>query len=197
MKNVNKLKLKEDIIMVIIISFIGFCFEDMWMLFRYSLIDNRNMTLPFLLGYGLFVVAVYHFVGLPDKIFNKYELSSPTKYFVYLFIVFLLVSIGEILLGTYVEWRGHFYYWNYANIPMHFTRYTSVPTSTGFALVITLFMTFIFIPLQKLIRKKSKKIPLFIIVFIFIILVLDLNFSFRKMFKNNGNYKVWTINVKK
>ncbi len=193
----KKLKLKEDIIMVIIISFIGFCFENMWMLLRYSLVDNRNMTLPFLLGYGLFVVGLYHFVGLPNKLFNKYEINSPSKYFIYLFICFLLVSIGEILLGTYMEWRGGFYYWNYENIPLNFTRYTSIPTSTGFALVITLFMTFAFIPLQKFVKKESKKIPMFIIVFIFILLVIDLNFSFKRMFKNNGHHTIWTISIKK
>ena len=55
----DKDNIKEDIIMVIIISFFGFVFEDLWMLFRYSLIDTRNMYLPFLLGYGLFVVDIY------------------------------------------------------------------------------------------------------------------------------------------
>lgn len=191
------LNFKENIIMVIIISFIGFCFEDLWMLFRYSLIDNRNMYLPFLLGYGLFVVAIYYMIGVPKKLFNKYELNIPINYVIYMFLSFMLVSIGEILLGTYVEWTGNFYYWDYSSIPMHFTRYTSVPTSIGFALVITLFMNYVYIPLENKIKKISKKIPTFIVLFVFIVLIIDLDISFKNMYSNNGNNTIWTINIKK
>ena len=195
--SMNKLKLKEDIILVIIISFIGFCFENLWMLFRYSIIDNRNMFLPFLLGYGLFVVAIYYIIGVPDKLFNKYKLNSPIKYIIYMFLCFLFVSIGEILLGTFVEWKGNFYYWNYTSIPLHFTKYTSVPTSLGFASVITLFMSLVFNTLQKKVRKKIKKIPLFIIMIIFILLLFDLNISFKRMITNKGHNRIWSINIKK
>ena len=81
-------------------------------------------------------------------------------------ICFFLVSIGEILLGFFVEKTGHFYYWNYSSIPLHFTKYTSVPTSLGFALIITLFMNYAYVPLLKKIKKNDKKIPIFVIVFI-------------------------------
>lgn len=191
------LKFKENIIMIIVISFIGFCFEDLWMLFRYSLIDNRNMYLPFLLGYGLFIVAIYYMIGVPKKLFNKYELSVPISYVIYIVLSFILVSIGEILLGTFVEKTGHFYYWNYSSIPMHFTRYTSVPTSIGFALAITLFMNYIYIPLENKMKKISKKIPTFIVLFVFIILIIDLNISFKNMCLNDGSNSIWTININK
>lgn len=193
----RKPKLKEDIIMVIIISFLGFCFENIWMMFRYSVIDNRNMFLPFLLGYGLFVVAIYHFIGLPDKLFNKYKMSFPIKYVIYLFICFVLVSVGEILLGTFVELVGNYYYWNYSSIPLHFTRYTSVPTSIGFALVITLFMSFGFVPLLKSVRKKSRKLSVSLLLIFFLILVIDMNVSFKQMKNNKGSNTIWAINIKK
>ena len=193
----NKLKIKEDIIMVIIISFIGYCFENILMLLRYSVLDNRNMFLPFLLGYGLFVVAIYHLIGLPKKLFNKYDSSISTNFIIYLIICFVLVSIGEIILGSYVEHIGHFYYWDYTSIPMHFTRYTSVPTSLGFSLIITLFMCFVFLPLQNRVEKKAKKIPLFVLLFAFIILLIDLNVSFKRMKLNEGHNTIWSINVKK
>lgn len=183
--------------MVIVISFIGFCFENLWMLFRYSLIDNRNMYLPFLLGYGLFVVDIYYLIGLPRKLFNKYTLSISTNYVIYMVICFILVSIGEILLGTYVEKTGNFYYWDYTSIPMHLTRYTSVPTSIGFSLVITLFMNYVYIPLENKIKKISKSIPAFIVLFIFGMLLIDLNVSFKNMYSNNGRNIIWTVNIKK
>ena len=193
----KSLKFKENIIMVIVISFIGFCFENLWMLFRYSLIDNRNMYLPFLLGYGLFVVDIYYLIGLSRKLFNKYTLSISTNYVIYMVICFILVSIGEILLGTYVEKTGNFYYWDYTSIPMHLTRYTSVPTSIGFSLVITLFMNYVYIPLENKIKKISKSIPTFIVLFIFGILLIDLNVSFKNMYSNNGRNIIWTVNIKK
>ena len=191
------ISLKEDIIMVIIISIIGFCFEDIWMLFRYSLIDNRNMYLPFLLGYGLFVVAIYYLVGTPKKLFNRYELNPPFNYVIYMILCFILVSIGEIALGIFVEKTGNFYYWDYSTIPLHFTRYTSVPTSIGFALAITLFMNYVYEPLQNKIKNNSNKISIFVVVLIFIILITDLSISFKNMYQNNGNNTIWTINFKK
>ena len=194
MKNV---KIKEDIIMVIIISFIGFCIENFYMLFKNSVIDNRNMYLPFLLGYGLFAVAIYYMIGTPKKVFNKYELRIPKNYLMYIFICFILVSVGEIVLGIFVEKTGNFYYWDYTNIPMHFTRYTSVPTSIGFSLAITLFMGYIYIPLVNKIKKSAKYIPTFLVVCVFIVLVIDLNISFKNMYLNNGKNSVWSISIKK
>ena len=188
--------IKEDSIMVMIISFLGFIVEELWMIFRYSTIDNRNMFFPFLLGYGLFVVTLYYVVGLPKKIFNKYKFDKPTNILVYIMICFILVSIGEILLGFFVEKTGHFYYWNYSSIPLHFTRYTSVPTSLGFALIITLFMNYAYTPLLKTIRKNDKKISVFLIILIMGILIMDFNVSFKNMYNNNGKNDVWSIKLK-
>ena len=194
MKQIN---IKEDIIMVIIISFIGFCFEDLWMLLRYSVIDNRNMFLPFLLGYGLFVVFIYYLIGIPKKLFNKYESNISINYIIYIILCFMIVSVGEILLGTFVEWTANFYYWDYSSIPMHFTKYTSLPTSLGFALVITIFMNYVYEPLQNKIKNKSKEISMIFVLFIFILLIIDLNVSFKNMYINNGKNIIWSINLKK
>ena len=67
----EKNNIKVNMLMVIAISFIGFLFEDLWMIFRYSVFDNRNMYFPFLLGYGLFLVSLYYVIGIPKKLFNK------------------------------------------------------------------------------------------------------------------------------
>ena len=42
-------------IMVAVISFLGFCLENLWLAATKGFIDNRNMHLPFLMGYGVFV----------------------------------------------------------------------------------------------------------------------------------------------
>ena len=183
--------------MVIIISFLGFILEEIWIMFRYSTLDNRNMFFPFLLGYGLFIVVLYYVVGVPKKIFNKYKFDKPVNFLVYMLICFVLVSVGEIALGLFVEKTGHFYYWNYSSIPLHFTKYTSVPTSLGFALIITLFMNYAYTPLLKKIRKNDKKISIIFILVIIGILVLDFNFSFKRMYENHGKNDLWKINLRK
>lgn len=191
-----KFNLKVDMIMVIILSFVGFCFEDIWMLIRYSLLDNRNMYLPFLIGYGLLLVAIYYLIGTPDKIFNKYELKKPINYIVYILICFIIVSIGEILLGSTIEYIYHFSYWNYTKIPFHITKYTSVLTSLGFSLSITLFMKYLYIPIQNKAKTISKKIPTLLIILIIIILSIDCFMSFQTMNKNKGRNITWIIKFK-
>jgi len=193
---VDKSHIKEDIIMIIVISFFGFVFEDLWMILRYSVVDNRNMFLPFLFGYGFFVVLIYYIIGTPKNIFNKYEFDSPINYAIYIALCFLLVSVGEILLGSVVEILADFKYWDYSHIPLHFTKYTSVPTSLGFSLVITLFMNYVYNPLLNTIKKIEKKIPMTIAIIVFVILMLDLNVSFKNMHENNGNNTVWSVKLK-
>lgn len=191
-----KNNLKTDIIMISIISFIGFCVEDIWMVFRHGILDNRNMYLPFLLGYGLLVLAIYYIFGTPKKIFNKIEIKSPLNYIVYFLICSLVVSVGELLLGITVEKLLGYSYWNYSTIPLHITKYTSIPTSLGFGIIITLFMDFVYDPLRRKINKVSNKIPLILVIIIAIVLLVDLIWGFRMMWINNGRNIVWLINFR-
>ena len=48
--------------MVALISFLGFLVENLWLALTKGYINNRNMNAPFLLGYGMLVVAMY-FLG--------------------------------------------------------------------------------------------------------------------------------------
>ena len=120
--------------MVAVISFLGFCLEDTWLSLTKGYIDNRNMNLPFLLGYGLLVVGIYIIIGIPERIvfLGKpiFPKSKFRRYLLYFMCMMVIVSLGEILLGTFVEKMFGFEYWNYTRIPMHITKYTSVPTST-------------------------------------------------------------------
>ena len=183
--------------MIIIFSFVGFIFENMWMIYEYSRIDNRNMYLPFLFGYGLMVVFIYLVIGTTDNIFNKYKIKKPDNIILYILLCFALVSIGEITLGFLVEKLFNFSYWDYTSIPLHITKYTSVPTSMGFAISITIFINYVFVPLLKRIKKIENKIPMFIVVLITIILLLDMSVSYIKMYNNNGRNRIWRIDLKK
>jgi len=65
---------------VTIISFLGYCVENIWLAVTQQYINNRNMYLPFLLGYGLTVVGIYLIFGTPKKWLrrkpaNKYAIA--------------------------------------------------------------------------------------------------------------------------
>ena len=118
------------LVIIIICSFIGFIIENLWLGIRYGYFDNRNMNLPFLLGYGVAAVVFFFALGIPGEV-------PDVKYFL---CAFSMVSVGEILLGVIVEKTCGIHYWDYSNLPFHLTRYTSLFTSLGFAYIITKFM---------------------------------------------------------
>lgn len=134
-----------------VVSLLGFIVENVWLAVTKGYIDNRNMYFPFLVGYGMAILAIYFMFGTPGELtffgrqtkFNK----RVTKKLVYFLLVMLCVSLGEILLGKVVENTCHIYWWDYSDVPLHITRYTSIPTSIMFSTIIVLFMDYVFMPL--------------------------------------------------
>ena len=184
-------------IMTALISFLGFVLENIWLLCRKGYADNRNMNLPFLLGYGLLVVGMYLLIGTPESIaltsMGELRKTELPRYLLYFAFSFILVSAGEIILGKLVEKTLGFEYWNYSKIPLHITKYTSIPTSTGFALIITFFMGRIFTPvmaqISQLPEEKSK--PLAIVLMTG--MVIDFAVSFAKMYRTGSLNTKWRI----
>ena len=134
--------------MTVFASFIGYVVENLFKLVMNGYVDNRYMFLPFLLGYGLFIVAIGILIGTPNNLFplskRQPKLKKPVVYLFYFLLTALLVSAGELALGYAVEAIGGFNYWDYSKLPLNFTKYTSLPTSVGFGAIITAFMGFIY-----------------------------------------------------
>ena len=109
-------------IMTAIISFLGFVVENIWLALTKGYINNRNMNMPFLLGYGLLIMFMYFVLGTPGKLAKwsmfKNLKTKLAKYVAYFLCAMILVSIGEIILGMVVEEFCGFEYWNYSNIPL-------------------------------------------------------------------------------
>lgn len=180
------------IIMVLLISFLGFVLENIWLALTKGYMDNRNMTMPFLLGYGLLVVGMYMLLGTPEKmsIFGR-SISEGRTELVYFALSAVIVSAGEIVLGKIVEHFMGFEYWNYEWIPLHITRYTSVPTSLGFASIITLFMEHVFPVVMDFTKTIYSKTLSDIAVLLLFLCLVDMVSSFKKMKENNGNNQRW------
>ncbi len=170
---------------ILICSLIGFVTENIWLIFRYGYFDNRNMNLPFLLGYGVSFVLLYKLIGLPEEM-------PDIKYFM---SVMFIVSAGEIILGTLVEKVCHIHYWDYSSLPFHLTRYTSLFTSIGFAVAVTLFMRECFPRIAFYLSENETVMMKFVGIIGNIVLFLDFLYSFKKMYEQKSLYKKWRINV--
>ena len=174
--------------------------ENVWLAITKGYMNNRNMNAPFLLGYGLVVLFLYFVLGTPANPVKwgllRKTYSKKIQYIVYFLCSFVVVCIGEIILGTIVEWLCGFEYWNYSNIPMHITKYTSIPTSTGFATMITFFMGECFTPLMNWITRLHSIWLRGISVGLMVIMISDFLISFYHMIVEKDFYLKWKIVVR-
>ncbi|MCR4687959.1 MAG: putative ABC transporter permease [Saccharofermentans sp.] len=175
----------DYIALVIVVSFLGFCLEDLWLLFRKRQIDNRNMNLPFLIGYGLAILFIYTLMGVPQK----------DDLLLYFAACFFIVSIGEILLGFSVEKFCGIYYWDYSSLPLHVTRYTSLFTSLGFSAIITGFFYYFFKPLMSFIQEHASHTGNIACVLLISVMVADFFYSFKHMHDTRSLYQWWILHL--
>lgn len=192
-----KYKPAEMGIMMCIVSFLGFFAENVWLAITNGYVNNRNMNLPFLLGYGLAMLAIYLLFGIPSQMtfFSKFSVRACRvgKLFLYFLCVMLCVSVGEIILGTVTEKLCCIEYWNYEWLPLHVTKYTSVPTSVGFAAMVTFFMDRVFPPLMSEIARVDGKILHAAALILVTILVADFMYCYGYMMKNHDLYRTWKV----
>lgn len=189
------------IMVVIVVSFMGFWIENIFTAFRNGVMTNRNMLLPFLLGYGLFICGLYFAFGTPDKpafLGIPLNFSSNIISFTYYFAIsFMIVCIGEIILGSLTELFCGIIWWNYTDIPLHITKYTSVPTSLAFATIITFFMKFLFNPLLSIFLAADKYLLSILSIGLISFLGFDFIHSGIYMYKNRKLLDIWKINFRK
>ncbi len=182
-------------VMIAVIAFLGYITENTWLAITKGFIDNRNMNAPFLLGYGVMVLAIYLLFGTPQNLADwgimRYIPDGAASYLFYYALSFVLVSIGEILLGTLVEKVCGIEYWNYEWIPFHLTKYTSLPTSIMFAGIITFFMSNLFYPIMRGILQMKPQCIKVISVALTALLVCDFLASFYKMYRKQDFNTIW------
>lgn len=188
-------------IMAAVVSFLGFVVENVWLAITKGYIDNRNMNAPFLVGYGMLILVMYFILGTPKDLLilkkSKRNMPKWASVIIYFVLSFFVVSIAEIALGVIFEKVSGIKYWNYSMIPLHFTQYTSVPTSMGFALLITVFMGAIFTPLMELIMRMDPHLMKWLSIILVVIMMADLIINFYEMITSHAFVKKWRIYLKK
>ena len=185
------------ILVIVLVSFLGFIVENISTSISDHKFDNRNMTLPFLLGYGLAILVIYKLFGTPNEPLlcgKEMNLNSSFFSFIYYFaITFVCVSIGELILGHLIEWTCQIKWWDYSALPLHVTQYTSIPTSLAFATLITIFMKYLFSPLIDIFSRLNPQILAILSLSLIIILSIDFVHSGIYMFTHHSTLKLWHI----
>jgi len=183
----------------VLVSFLGFIVENLWLAVTKGYMDNRNMCFPFLVGYGIAMLLIFGIFGTPKKLwlFGKSILvkNRLLKVVLYFAGVLLCVCVGEILLGTFVEKTCHFYWWDYSKIPLHITRYTSIPTSAMFSAAITFFMDVVLKPLYQYFQRWNGGVLKVVVVILVVVMMSDFLYNAYKMYKAQGMVRRWRIGL--
>ncbi len=187
------------LLIIVIVSFLGFCVENIWLSATKGYMDNRNMRLPFLLGYGLAMVAIFGMFGTPrTPRFFHIPISVDSAFLrtsCYFGITCLCVMVGEIALGTFVEKTTGIVWWNYTQLPLHITKYTSIPTTLAFGGLITTFMGCFFTPLYTYFSRTSSKVWMTVAFVLIGLMVADFLMSAIGMFKTGQLLRIWKIDL--
>ncbi len=186
-------------LIVAVASFLGFCVENLWLMMRKGYMNNRNMYLPFLLGYGIAMVAICALFGTPQAPrFLHITIAVKSlrmRSVLYFLIVCLCVMAGEITLGTFVEKMCGIVWWNYSGLPMHITKYTSVPTTIAFGTLITWFMGCFFTPLYESFLRMDFHALGKLSCTLMLLMVADFIHSGINMYKNRKLLELWQIDM--
>lgn len=181
--------------MIALISFLGFTVENLWTAATKGYMDSKNMVLPFLLGYGLAVTAIFLLFGLPREMrFAAIKLtfeSDAASILCYFAVIMLCICVGEIALGYAVEKTCGIIWWDYSDIPLHITKYTSIPTSAGFTVMIVFFMDKVFTPLFAFFSRQNTVVLGTVSVSLMVLMVVDFIRSAYLMRKNRVLRHTW------
>ena len=112
---------------------------------------------------------------------------------IYMIYGIVLVSVGEIIIGTVVENVCGFEWWNYSAFPLHITKYTSLPTSFLFATLITLFMNCCFLPILKSFEKWNPTVLKVLSIVLMVIMIADFLYASYQMYETNWLLIRWRI----
>ncbi len=186
-------------LIITVISFLGFWVENVWLAVTKGFMDNRNMCLPFLVGYGLAVAFIFLLFGIPEELrFFTIPVRiqrRKLRLLVYFGIVGFCISLGEQVLGTIMEKVCGIVWWDYTRLPLHITKYTSVPTTLAFGSMITFFMDCCFWPLyQRFLNMPEERLS-HAAGFFLLIMLSDWIYSMVRMYKHRRLVQYWRIDT--
>lgn len=171
----------------LLLSFIGWGYETLLMLFMTGEYQNRGfLSLPLCPIYGGTLMAVYFLFGTPDEARGLLKrVDNPlVRNLIYLAAAFLAPTVAELIVGAYFDRFHGVWLWSYDGLPLNFRGYISLPISIVWMVMIFLFMKFIFPTLKKWVFKIPKTLAITFAIAFAVILGADLVKSYMSMKKS-------------
>lgn len=190
-------------LMGIFFAFLGFVAENAAKAIAEGVIDARFHRLPFISPYGLIPIAFHLLLGSPQKIafFGKPILTNlPEKkrrivseLVAYLSIC-LAVFLGELAIGNLWDVAFGVSLWDYSNMPLHITQYTSVLATFGYGTGAYLLFRFVFSPLLSFLRTHIPyRAAKWIVLTLGVLIVLDTCFLMCEIMLCGEASMLWAI----
>lgn len=146
-KTEEKYGLSRYFLLTMLLSLFGWAFETVYMRIATGEWVHRGfMTLPFCPIYGCSLVFVYFLVGTPQegRFLLRRVRNTPIRYLLYFAIAFIVPSAMELIVGWFFNKTMHLRLWSYAHAPLNIEGYVCLRNSIVWAVLIFLFMRFVF-----------------------------------------------------
>ncbi len=187
-------------------AFSGWLTENGFRFFAAGKIDDRHQILPFISAYAFGILALFLCFGTPQKmrIFGKecfpswQALSKRKKRFyggLYAVLTGVGIMLAELAVGVGLEKLFGIKAWTYANVPLHITRYTSIPTTLGFSAGVTLFMAYGFPSLERVFDRVSDKALTVAACLVTVLLLLDYGRTLAYAAAHGKFPKYWSVRI--
>ena len=146
----------------IVVAFFAWMIENISCIFSIGQIDSRYHILPFISPYASIVLAFHIALRDPDEItfFGKriFKGNGLKEKILSNVIAFLIIAFcvagGELAVGNIYEHCFGVILWDYSEMPLHITRYTSVFTILGFGAAAYCLFRFIYKPFLAFLRRR-------------------------------------------
>ncbi len=161
------------------LSFLGWLYE-----FVLTLIETGQggdpgaLSLPFCPIYGFSLVGMYWLAGTPDNgrgILKRVKNEKILHVF-YFLAAFLVPTILELFVGVFFDKMYGIRLWDYSHIPLHYNGYINLVVSSVWAVLIFVFMKFLFMPIKNRVFKMEHETAHALTLVLLVLVILDLYF---------------------
>lgn len=182
-------------------SLLGWVTENIFRAIATGGIDDRGQILPFIAAYGFGVALLYALFGIPLEMrFLRWRILPEERAknrvwrgVIYALTLFGLILISELAVGFFFERVFGVRGWNYSNIPLHITRYTSIPTTAGFTLGVFLFMQFLLPWLARCFERIPRRLGRWIAWSLFALVTADFLWMIVVAARTNALPSYWEL----
>lgn len=149
-------RISQNLLILFSVSFLGWVMETTycWILWN-CFCDRGFLTLPFCTIYGFSVLAIYFLIGTPLSggfLLKRCE-NKLLRFPLYFLLAAAIPTATELMTGFFFDKALGIRLWNYASYPFNFHGYICLKFALIWGALITLFMGFLFPPMQKGIRR--------------------------------------------